>query len=597
MEGMDPKLAAAVVGYLPRAMGVAKKAFTAIDDALSYSIRQAHFDYAAAVVKKHSKAKTFLIRTEAVDLYDFYVPASVNVKGRSRVDRVDLNKLRTIDSRLIITGSGGSGKTILLRHLLLDSLLSGTAFPLLVELRNLNDSSNKSLRSEIVDNLRANGFGLSEDYINRSLAEGLFVLLLDGFDEIQFTQRKALELEIRKLATSTSCQIVITSRPDSNLQSWEKFTNVEISNLTLDEACELVEKVKFDDDIKMRFVKSLRSGIFATHEFFLSNPLLLSIMLLTYGDSADIPKRLSSFYMQAYEALFQQHDALKASFRRERKTDLDIYEFARLFSGFSVVSYDARAFRFSRTDGIAFVRKAAEITGVTRASSDGFLDDAKQSVCLLLEDGLELAFAHRSFQEYFAARFIAESNEILQKKLIEKITSGRSSTLRSDNVIGLLHEMDPMLVEKFYLIPKLSVFFGKAANRKVSKIFWLSAFLKCFDMISMNRDDRRVWWHVSTRNDATHDLIGFVVSRYMPEMIGLDADLWRAKSEAFSRKYFSGNEFQLPLKDVTVRSRFIDDLGELHKYWNVAGLEKIRLCLRDMKARAASRADAIDRIF
>lgn len=450
---------------------------------------------------------------------------------------------------------------------------------------------------EIRETLKLNGFELGEEYIARSLADGLFVLLLDGFDEVQFSQRKVIEREIRKLALSTNCQIVITSRADASLQSWDHFTNVKISNLELDEACELVGRARFDSDIKARFIHSLRGGLFKSHEFFLSNPLLLSIMLLTYGDSADIPKRQSSFYMQAYEALFQQHDALKGSFKRERKTDLDIYEFARLFSGFSIVSYDERAFRFGYTEALKFVKKGAEITGVARASAEAFLEDAKQAVCLLLEDGLELAFAHRSFQEYFAARFIAESGEALQRKVIEKITSKKSSPVQLDNVIGLLHEMDPMLVERYFLIPKLSAFFGTADKRKVSRAFWFSAFQRAFDAIRMDKDDGRIWFHMGEKNIPTYDLISFVQDKYLREECGFDEVVWRERSHLFCEKYFGGMSFQLDIKTVSQSSELARDLAELNVLWSVSGLERVRCCLRDMRERAASRAIALEKIF
>lgn len=412
---IDAKTAMDVAAFLPKALEVAKRVWAKVDNSVDNSIRKSHLNYACSVISKYSRAKTFLIRTESQYLYDFYVPSSIHKRGVSRISQVNLSKLKNIDARLIVTGGGGSGKTVLMRHLLLDALAVADNFPVLVELRNLNDDSQKTLEQEIFDVLARHQFDLPVNYIRESLKSGLFVLLLDGYDEVQHSRRKSLEREIRRLADSCACQIVITSRNDSALESWDRFSNVEISPLTLDEACELVEKVHFDEEIKVSFGKKLKQGLFDSHQFFLSNPLLLSIMLLTYGDSADIPKKLSTFYLQAYEALFHGHDALKSSFKRDRKTDLDIYEFARIFSGFCILSYDKRAFNFSKTDAVKYVRSASDLTGISRFEPQGFVDDARQAVCLLVEDGLELSFSHRSFQEFFAAKFISESAPELQK--------------------------------------------------------------------------------------------------------------------------------------------------------------------------------------
>jgi len=596
---IDPRFVGAITTILPKAIEIAKGLFSEMDQTVEYSIRQAHYDYACAIIRKYSRSKTFFVRAEPVDLYDFYVPASVeDIYGQRRTERADIPTLRNIGKNVIISGSAGSGKTIFMRHLLLNALLCGSVFPILVELRNLNDDPNKTIEGEILEILRSNGFNLDTKFVHKSLTDGLFVVLLDGFDEVQFARRPALQREIKKLSTSLECQLIITSRPDVSLQSWDRFTNLKISSLTLDEACQLVEKIRFDDDIKGRFLKSLRSGVFESHRFFLSNPLLLSIMLLTYGDSADIPKRQSSFYMQAYEALFQQHDALKSGFKRDRKTDLDIYEFSRLFSGFSIVSYRERAFQFLLTDAIKYARKAGEVTGINRISYEGFIDDARQAVCLLLEDGLHLAFAHRSFQEFFAAKFIAEAEEIVQKKIIDGIVGNKSPTVGRDNVIGLLHEISPPVVERYYLAPKLALFFGKNDKRRVSKKFWFEKFQHLFNRLQLHEGDGRLWLNVNPDASNSVDLISFVQRKYLSsEFDRVEQDQWLEESEKFVRKHFKEKQTILETKEIAFGTQMADDLSKLFKPWSPEGFEKVREALKEIRQRALNRSAAINKVF
>lgn len=590
---MDIEIASAVARLLPGAFGVAKKVWTEIDQALDNSIRSAHIDYATNVIKKNSYAKTFLIRSSPAYLYDFYVPASVEPDRTSRVEHVDISKLYGISKRLIITGNGGSGKSILMRHLLLDALSKASKFPVLIELRNLNDEDS-SLEDEIVNNLASNGFDLDKKYIEKSLKEGIFVLLLDGFDEVIKSKRLRLEREVRNLVNATDCQIVITSRHDASLQSWSQFTNVRISNLTLDEACDLVGRINFDVDTKANFLTSLRSGLFESHRFFLSNPLLLSIMLLTYGESANIPKRISSFYLQAYEALFHGHDALKSSFKRERATELDIYEFARLFSAFSILTFEDRAFRFSKTIAVKYIRKSIEITGVNKIAPEDFLNDARQAVCLLVEDGLELAFIHRSFQEYFAARFIVEADEQLQKKLIQRLTqSGRNVFFEVDKVVSLVHEMSPIPIERYFLIPGLSSFFLGHDKRRVDKKFWLEAFKKNFSQILRDVGSMPMTF-VIDKNSKSFQLIGFVFDKYVKKKVS--ADEWDARARGFVNKHVAENSL-LKVKDLEMDSDVTNDLCQIHYVWSVDGLESVRKILRDMRKRVSGRGAAIDRIF
>lgn len=176
----------------------------------------------------------------------------------------------------------------------------------------------------------------------------------------------------------------------------------------MNDATELVRRLPEDEELKEKFISDLHKDLFNRHKSFLSNPLLLSIMLLTYGISADIPKKLSIFYNQAYEALFQRHDAIKGGFQRDRHCDLDIQDFSRVFSAFCILTLDKRLFQFSRSDAISYLDKAKDLVNIT-VNSEDFLEDLLQSICFLVEDGLLLVFAHRSFQEYFSAKFICDA--------------------------------------------------------------------------------------------------------------------------------------------------------------------------------------------
>ena len=69
----------------------------------------------------------------------------------------------------------------------------------------------------------------------------------------------------------------------------------------------------------------------------------------------------------------------------------------------------------------------------------------------MLEDGLEITFAHRSFQEYFVARFISSAPPAAKGRLIHRF----ARTVESDSVIQLLFEIDPYAVEKHYLLPAI----------------------------------------------------------------------------------------------------------------------------------------------
>lgn len=229
------------VSLIPKIIDVAKK----IDTAIKYDLRISHNEYCENIIRKYCKVRTFFVRDEPQYLDEFYVPASIERQGakRNKVKKAGIEELSSISKKIIVTGTGGSGKTIFMRHLLLNSIEKGFGYPVFIELRNLNNKSEINLESEIFEFMKIHGFPLGNDFSERSLKDGLLVVLLDGFDELSPDKRNAVELSIKNFSANCKSQIVISSRPDMALEGWDGFGKVNLSPLELDEACELVQKL------------------------------------------------------------------------------------------------------------------------------------------------------------------------------------------------------------------------------------------------------------------------------------------------------------------------------------------------------------------
>uniref|UniRef100_UPI003F7DF310 NACHT domain-containing protein n=1 Tax=Xanthomonas sp. 0924 TaxID=2835534 RepID=UPI003F7DF310 len=555
-------------------------------DIIEFDFQKAHIAYCTSVLKNYCKARTFFVRDEPQYLEEFYIPTSIlsQSRDRKRLARANLEVLRKVGPHVIVDGTGGSGKTVFMRYLMLDSIERGIAYPVLLELRRLNEDHEISLEGAIIRFLMDNGFPLGEHYAKRALDKGQLVLLLDGLDEVNFSRRKRLVSEIRRLSTSTDCQIVVSSRPDLTLEGWDHFSRVRMAPLELEEACELVEKIHFDDDdeVKARFINSLRAGLFESHKSFLSNPLLLSIMLLTYGHSADIPKRFSSFYERAYIALFEKHDAYKG-YRRERLTDLDISEFSSIFAAFSTVTYNEGVFRFSPTDAIQYVSVAKRLASSRDVSESGFIDDAKQAVCLLVDEGLELAFVHRSFQEYFAAKYIQGADRKVQKALVERYGTKGSALFSLDNVLRYLYELAPTVVEEFYLIPSLSKIFGDAYKRRLSLTRWKAIITSIFTEVHKEGDDAHIGFVVppSEKSANSINLFNFVrdicLNDHYEKMFAA-----RDNSQRLSEYLDLGST---SLNSFSNGSPFWRTLADTGTFYSMEDMDRMRVELSEMERR------------
>ncbi len=557
---------------------------------LELRLKTAYSTYLKNAGEQYGHAKSFFIRSIPTNIYTFYVPMRVT-SGKATLPKVVLDDIVSLTKRAVITASAGAGKSILLRHLFLDALRSSERVPVFVELRTI-DGSDQELYDAIKENLVALGFDLGDAYIAKGFQLGHFVVFLDGFDEVKNEIRAGLSRQIVQLSRSApNSVIIVSSRRDDVFTGWDGFREFSVSPLAVEEACELVEKLRFDAELKEKFISDLRGFLFERHESFLSNPLLLSIMLLTYGESADIPTKISLFYNQAYEALFQRHDALKGGFQRGRRTSLDIQDFARIFGAFCLQTYDDRTFRFSRSEALEYVRKAKNYVDLDVEDAD-YLEDCLQAVCLLMEDGLSLVFSHRSFQEYFVAQYIHGADPRVQRDLLNRFIGA----IQMDDVYSLLYEVNSGIVEREVLVPKLKEIFDDLGVKRSVGITHVGRFLKAnFSYVHVSPDSMVLRLTPQNRREVSSlAVVGFAYRHWLPAG---DETVDEAQAVEFRKKYSALGASDYDLSKQSVRSPFIKELVKCGGFLSVQGLELVLRRTRDLERKHARVRESLHRLL
>ena len=429
-------------------------------DSIKLSLKTIYRNYLKRVYARYGKSKSFFIRDNPVELYKFYVPMGVKC-DTIVIKTSNLKGILNVNKHVIISGTGGAGKSIMLKHLFIDSLKQKTQTPIFVELRDLNNSV-LELIDLVIQTSQNYGLKIDKKFFLKALEKNHFILFLDGLDEVDKKRKFVLLKEIKEFTIKyPTISILITTRPDIMLSELDIFSTFNITPLTLEQSLSLISKLPADEDLKSKFSKDLKSGLYEKHKSFLSNPLLLSIMMLTYGYSADIPSKSSIFYNQAFEALFQRHDSFKGAYKRKRETKLDIQEFSKVFSTFCILSYEDRKFKFTKTEVINYLSQAKEITSID-FDLENYYTDLLQAVSLLIEDGLSIYFTHRSFQEYFAAKFISESSNELKSSLYQKY----KKYANNDDVFELSREMDKEYMDFEVVHPFIENLFKKIKLKK-----------------------------------------------------------------------------------------------------------------------------------
>lgn len=422
------------------------------EDKIRYGI--AYENYLRKTFERNSKIKTIIYRHRSENLYSFYEHIYVRY-NKQIIYTEKIENLIRIGNKLIVSGLGGVGKSTLFKHLFLDTIQSTEYIPVLLEFRNFDNQL--TVEDEIYKSLCDNGFDLERKYFQKSMEEGAYVILLDGYDELSENRVDKISKEIKSLSNKyDKNKYIISSRPFEGFISWNDFCELVPLSLKKTQAIRLVNKMKFDKSVKESFCEELKNGLFEKYHSFASNPLLLSIMLLTYRKHATISNNLSGFYDEAFVTLFNAHDATKDSYKRIIKSQLGSEEFKTVFSHICFKTFFLRKFEFLDGELNEYIKTAKDKHPTYQFDIDDFKYDLIHSVCLLIKDGNKYRFSHRSFQEYFAAFYTCKLDDEIQQKLIKgSLESEERFLLYSESYLTMLFELQSEKVNRIIICPIL----------------------------------------------------------------------------------------------------------------------------------------------
>ncbi len=391
-------------------------------------------------------AKTILYGQTPHYLYSFFECMEITNR-RHVVDTSDVNNILNIGNKIIITGTGGIGKSMLMKHFFLNTIYTTSYIPILVELRGLNEYApeNISIEKFIYSILGTFGFKLEEEYYRYSLETGCYLILFDGYDEVKNANSQKVTQEIIDFSNRYSeNHIILSSRPLDEFVGWSDFKEYSTIALNKEQALSLISKLDYDIEIKNKFYKQLDEELFEKYESFASNPLLLTIMLMTFEERVSIPDSKTDFYEQAFSTLFHKHDAMKkGKYKREKLSGLGYEDFKKVFSYFCFRSFFKNQYEFTEKSALENIQKAKEkVYSYGDFRESDYLEDMTKAVCMLVHEGLNYRFSHRSFQEYFAAVYTTQLSDEEQRQFISswlKAMSGRMTT----DFLDTLCELQP----------------------------------------------------------------------------------------------------------------------------------------------------------
>ena len=419
--------------------------------------------------------KTLWQIDHAVDVESFYCPLSIirkktakekaEDKGRRVKKGEDGNEIRikidkddnlNIKNNIVIQGTAGQGKSILLRHLFIKEFETGKRIPIFIELRRIQaDDSLLSHFNSFIDIL---GYPIDRDLFTFLIKTGKFGFFLDGFDEIPDNLQQRILNELEYLAAaSPETQFIVTSRPNSGIEMSSIFKIVTLDNLMGTEYEAIIYKLSDSTDYANSLVKRIQAHESNIGQLLLT-PLLVTLLILSYKSYQVIPEQLADFYETIFELLLRRHDGTKPGYTRQRSCKLNDHQYRQVFDAFCFESKRLEDTEFNSQQIYYLIEKAINSLGL-KEDPEKYIADIKNITCLIIEEGEKYSFIHRSVQEYYSASFIKNRSDNVAKSFYEACYKTEISN-RWHQVLSFLFEIDKYRHHKYYLIPVCKKWMG-----------------------------------------------------------------------------------------------------------------------------------------
>jgi predicted NACHT family NTPase len=444
-----------------------------VTDKLKQTIQNRIIEYTVETARKCSYIKTILHK-ENISINKIYFP----LKLKSETTQFLPSKVKDLfaeNNKITIVGKGGCGKTTFIKYIYINSVKTNFKIPILLNLRDFNliDLAENKKKKEIINNifykevlshLLFNKIGVSSDAIIQMFDSGKFLFILDGYDELNYNIKSYVLKDIEDFILRFSKNnYLITTRPYTDATNLSNFTSYEICGLDLQSEIKpfILQQLFKNTELANSIVEALKLSSSNQYLPLLTNPLFLILFLNSFESYPKLPPKKSTFYWQVFDALFEKHETFsKSGYRRPKISELKREDFEFVLNGFSFISYFHSKFNFDQLYIEKTLREIKKTYNKVFEPTD-FLEDLKITLSILIEDGNDLSFIHRTLQEYFTARYLGVLNENGKHSFFKKLAHKQINESSHNFLLELISELYPSEYSQYYLPEHMLIFLEK----------------------------------------------------------------------------------------------------------------------------------------